>query len=204
MIMTQSPDANPVLEIIDELPIPFVVVMWRVFKKYEVPVPDLIEYVIIAPRGAPLTIPEIFLQPLTFASWMLLLVIVVISFLVMWNTGQYFRNDLILLPFCGIERYNLNETRAMEKMIVVGLMVFYFLIQSGYESIIISLISERQQRNKKHTNIEGGIEDGDIVKFGDLAPFWAVIGIGWTLSIVVFMLERFTNLILLHNSDVEV
>ncbi|XP_040161481.1 uncharacterized protein LOC120899558 [Anopheles arabiensis] len=163
----------------------------------------------------------------------------------MWNTGQYFRNDLILLPFCGIERYNLNETRALEKMIVVGLMVFYFLIQSGYESIIISLISEvpfhpdietldhlreksmpvilydrenqeffktlleeknitRQQRNTKHTNIEGGNEDGDIIKFDDLAPFWAVIGIGWTLSVVVFMLERFTNLISLHNSDFEV
>uniref|UniRef100_A0A2Y9D2A2 Ionotropic receptor n=1 Tax=Anopheles gambiae TaxID=7165 RepID=A0A2Y9D2A2_ANOGA len=297
---------------------------WRSFKKFEVPVPDLIEYVIIAPRGTPLTIPEIFLRPLTFASWMLLLVIVLVSFLVMWNTGQYFRNDLILLPFCGIERYNLNETRALEKMIVVGLMVFYFLIQSGYESIIISLISEvpfhpdietldhlreksmpvilydrenqeffktlleeknitvildssdlftsvrsnvsmvhnrqsamniihhplnydssynrkkysilkdsfvphptsftffkrsmmqeifhmhvltvfesglllvwysqRQQRNTKHTNIEGGNEDGDIVKFDDLAPFWAVIGIGWTLSVVVFMLERFTNL----------
>nr|XP_049464085.1 uncharacterized protein LOC125907199 [Anopheles coluzzii] len=171
---------------------------------------------------------------------MLVLVIVLFSFLVMWNTGQYFRNDLILLPFCGIERYNLNETRALEKMIVVGLMVFYFLIQSGYESIIISLISEvpfhpdietldhlreksmprsmmqeifhkhvvtvfesglflrwyshRQHMYTTRTSKEGENEDGDIVKFNDLAPFWAVVGIGWTLSIVVFMLERFTNL----------
>uniref|UniRef100_A0A6E8WD25 Ionotropic glutamate receptor L-glutamate and glycine-binding domain-containing protein n=1 Tax=Anopheles coluzzii TaxID=1518534 RepID=A0A6E8WD25_ANOCL len=299
-------------------------VTWKVYTKYGVPVPDLIEFVIIAPRGAPLTIPEIFLRPLTFASWMLVLVIVLFSFLVMWNTGQYFRNDLILLPFCGIERYNLNETRALEKMIVVGLMVFYFLIQSGYESIIISLISEvpfhpdietldhlreksmpvilydrenqdffktlleeknitvivdsssmftnlgsnvsmvhnkrsalnmihfsgfydlkynrkkysilqdsfaphpacftffkrsmmqeifhkhvttvfesglflhwyshRQHMYTTRTSKEGENEDGDIVKFNDLAPFWAVVGIGWTLSIVVFMLERFTNI----------
>ena len=297
---------------------------WKKLSKYEILLPDLIDFVIIAPRGAPLTIPEIFLRPLTFASWMLVLVIVLVSFLVMWNTGQYFRNDLILLPFCGIERYNLNETRELEKMIVVGLMVFYFLIQSGYESIIISLISEvpfhpdietldhlreksmpvilndhsnldffkilleeknisfildtssmftslgnnlsmvhnrrsasniihfpgfydkyhnrkkynilqesfspypacftflkrsmmqeifhkhiltvfesglflvwysqRQQMFTKHTNKEGDNEDSDIVKFNDLAPFWAVVGIGWTLSIVVFMLERFTNL----------
>ncbi|XP_061519141.1 uncharacterized protein LOC133394127 [Anopheles gambiae] len=119
----------------------------------------------------------------------------------MWNTGQYFRNDLILLPFCGIERYNLNDTRALEKMIVVGLMVFYFVIQSGYESIIISLISEvpfhpdiETLDHLKEQNMPGENEDGDIVKFNDLAPFWTVVGIGWTLSIVVFMLERFTNL----------
>uniref|UniRef100_A0A6E8WBA8 Ionotropic glutamate receptor L-glutamate and glycine-binding domain-containing protein n=1 Tax=Anopheles coluzzii TaxID=1518534 RepID=A0A6E8WBA8_ANOCL len=298
-------------------------ITWKGFLKSSVPVPDLVDYVIIAPRGAPLTIPEIFLQPLTFASWMLLLVIVLISFLVMWNTGQYFRNDLLLLPICGIERYNLNETEPLEKIIVVSLMVFYFLIQSGYESIIISLISEvpfhpdietlahlrdnhipvilyerdnreffsslleeknvtvilnnstmvnslhsgaalihnrqsgtilvdlpgyfdsthnRKKYNllqdtfsahpivfpflrrsmiqeifhkhvfkvfesglflhwslkriklaQKDANAEGENEDSDIVKFNDLAPFWAIVGVGWTLSIVVFMLERFTN-----------
>uniref|UniRef100_A0A182QP89 Uncharacterized protein n=1 Tax=Anopheles farauti TaxID=69004 RepID=A0A182QP89_9DIPT len=60
----------------------------------------------------------------------------------MWNSDQYFRNDLILLPFCDLERYNLNETKTFEKILVISLMVFYFLIQSGYESIIISLISD--------------------------------------------------------------
>ena len=63
-------------------------VTWKVYTKYGVPVPDLIEFVIIAPRGTPLTIPEIFLRPLTFASWMLVLVIVLFSFLVMWLMFQ--------------------------------------------------------------------------------------------------------------------
>ncbi|XP_049301291.1 uncharacterized protein LOC125774959 [Anopheles funestus] len=299
-------------------------VTWRTVPKSFVTVPDLVQYVIVAPRGQPLTIPEIFLRPLSLASWTLMLIIVVISFLVMWNSGQYFRNDLILLPFCGLERYNLNETKPLEKIIILSLMVFYFLIQSGYESIIISLISdvpfhsdietlqqlkenqlpvmlyERDNieffkplleqknvtvkvivsdmlnglqsdaaalhndrtginlinypgfydvtHNRKKYNIlketfsahpsgftflkrtmlqelfekhihnvfEGGFflhwsywfqkkpqkgidvgvenEDSDIVKFGDLAPFWVVIGIGWTLSIFVFILEKFTNL----------
>ncbi|KFB38539.1 hypothetical protein ZHAS_00005815 [Anopheles sinensis] len=105
--------------------------------KHSVTTPDLSEYVIIAPRGQRLTIPETFLRPLTKTAWILVIVMIVVSFLVMWNFNRYFRNDLILLPVCGIERYNLNQTHFAEKLIVLGLMVFYFLLQSGYESIII-------------------------------------------------------------------
>ncbi|KFB38540.1 hypothetical protein ZHAS_00005816 [Anopheles sinensis] len=292
--------------------------------KSSVTTPDMSEYVIIAPRGQRLTIPETFLRPLTKAAWILVIAMVVVSFLVMWNFNRYFRNDLILLPVCGIERYNLNQTHFAEKLIVLGLMVFYFLLQSGYESIIISLmldvpyhrdiltfeqlrdgklpvvvadrhdihffmplfkhyqlpiengttllkvnlqidkatlhdyrsgkmliddvffydrINERKRFNllqdtisahptsyvfrhrtrvqetferHMHTIFEVGLlihwaqifqklkdsrlkvsppsEDSDLVKFGDLAPFWAVIGVGWSVSIFVFLLERFTTL----------
>ncbi|KFB38541.1 hypothetical protein ZHAS_00005818 [Anopheles sinensis] len=296
----------------------------KYFIKQSVTTPDMSEYVIIAPRGQRLTIPETFLRPLTKAAWILVIAMVVVSFLVMWNFNRYFRNDLILLPVCGIERYNLNQTHFAEKLIVLGLMVFYFLLQSGYESIIISLISDvpyhrdiltfEQLRESKikvtvidqhdinfflpllehyhlpvengttpekenlqidkatlhddrsgkmlinnpdfydrtnerkrlnllqdtisahptsyvfrhrtrvqetferhmHTIFEAGLlnywahffqkmsdsrlkatppsEDDEIVKFGDLAPFWAVIGVGWSVSIIVFLLERFTTL----------
>ncbi|KFB38542.1 hypothetical protein ZHAS_00005819 [Anopheles sinensis] len=290
------------------------------FIKQSVTTPDMGEYVIIVPRGQRLTIPETFLRPLTTSAWILVIATVLVSFLVMWNFNRYFRNDLILLPVCGIERYNLNQTHFGEKFVVLGLMVFYFLLQSGYESIIISLISDapyhrdiltfEQLRESKlpvtvadrhdldfflplfqqyqlpfqngttlvtanlqtneaslhdyrsgkmlsnnpdfydhinernrfnilkdtisalpssyifskrsrvqetferhmHTIFEAGLisrwaqtagikvrvpppsEDSELVKFGDLAPFWAVIGVGWCVSLFVFLLERFTTL----------
>uniref|UniRef100_A0A182MG29 Uncharacterized protein n=1 Tax=Anopheles culicifacies TaxID=139723 RepID=A0A182MG29_9DIPT len=47
-----------------------------------------------------------------------------------------------------------------------------------------------QHQTKSQMSLNFGDDDSDIVKFGDLAPFWVVVGVGWTITKFVKVSEK--------------
>ncbi|XP_052567644.1 uncharacterized protein LOC120413395 [Culex pipiens pallens] len=105
------------------------------------PVP--LENVFLAPRGRSLNIAELFLQPFQTELWILFFIGMVTIKLVSLLIPNTFKNDPILLPICGFERFSLNQADRNEKLVMLSLIALFFFISNAYETKIISLMSNK-------------------------------------------------------------
>lgn len=97
---------------------------------------------IVVPRGDKLPILQLFIIPFSYEVWIMLVVVLTICVILMIFLPDWFKNDLILLPICGFERRTLHDSSTVEKILVMSLTVFAFLLSCAYEAKIMALLSE--------------------------------------------------------------
>ncbi|KAL1398200.1 hypothetical protein pipiens_009157 [Culex pipiens pipiens] len=107
----------------------------------EQPIP--FDNVFLAPSGRSLNIAELFLRPFQTELWFLFFVGIIVIKLVSILVPNTFKNDPLLLPICGFERYDLNQAGRNEKVVMLSLIVLFFFISNAYETKIISLMSSK-------------------------------------------------------------
>ncbi|KAL1395855.1 hypothetical protein pipiens_010934 [Culex pipiens pipiens] len=91
--------------------------------------------------------------------------------------GHVVKNDPTLLLICGLERFNLHKANRWEKLILLSLIIFFFLVTNAYETKIISLMSSKPSFRTIQT-IEELVTSGTPTKADfkkliqmDLSPF---------------------------------
>lgn len=99
--------------------------------------------VVLVPIGRQFNVIELFLAPFTTAAWITLLAVVATVELVSLAAPTVFRNDPILLVICGLERFNLHRANRREKVILLSLIIFFFLVLNAYETKIISMMTSK-------------------------------------------------------------
>nr|NP_001345228.1 ionotropic receptor 123 precursor [Aedes aegypti] len=97
---------------------------------------------IVVPRGERLSVLQLFIMPFSREVWITLLLVVIICILLMILFPNRFVNNLILLPVCGFERCALHNASKVEKLVILSLTVFFFLMTCAYEAKIMALLSE--------------------------------------------------------------
>ncbi|KXJ83599.1 hypothetical protein RP20_CCG004735 [Aedes albopictus] len=107
--------------------------------------------VILAPRGRPLNIFEMFIKPFSWEVWSTLVLILVAVEIISWIFPSLFKNDPILLLVCGFERQDLHHANTRERMIFLPLVMFFFLITSVYETKITSYMMQMPSMPDIHT-----------------------------------------------------
>lgn len=133
--------------------------------------------VVLVPRGRTLNVVELFLAPLTTGAWTVLLVIIVSLEVISVFFPSILKNDPALLLICGLERFNLHKANRWEKLILLSLIIFFFLVTNAYETKIISLMSSKPSFRTIQTIQElvtsGTLTKADFKKLKqmDLSPF---------------------------------
>lgn len=84
---------------------------------------------------------------------------------------QSFRKDIIMLQVCGLERYNLNDTKIIEKVLLMGLTILIFLTTSAYEAKVMSSLTE-WPRTPDIKTIDELIKSGRKVSANLDIPSW--------------------------------
>lgn len=115
---------------------------------------DVSSFVILTPRGAHFGVEELLVAPFSLAVWIVLILFVVTLKFVETYFSTFFRNDLILLPLCGLERQNFLKTSRIERITLTALIIFFFIILSVYEVKIMTLMTNRP----RHADVKS-IED---------------------------------------------
>lgn len=90
-----------------------------------------------------LKIYELFFLPYNWEVWIVLLVLFTILQAVYQLCPNILRNDPILLSICGYERYDLNKSAPLEKMILFPVIALMFVMTCAYESKLMSFIASR-------------------------------------------------------------
>nr|NP_001345626.1 ionotropic receptor 141 [Aedes aegypti] len=119
--------------------------------------------VIVAPRGRPLNIVEIFIKPFRWEAWSALVLTLVVIEIISYAFPSQFKNDPILLLVCGFERQNLHHASTRERMIFLPLVMFFFLVTHVYETKITSYMMHPPSIADIHT-IQELVQSGIKVK----------------------------------------
>lgn len=98
--------------------------------------------IIVAPSGQRRTSLELFTIPFQKELWFALLVLKIICILAMQLCPKWFHNDLILLPLCGFERRQFHQVSALEKTLLIVLIVIYFILSKSYETKIVAFMTD--------------------------------------------------------------
>nr|NP_001345559.1 ionotropic receptor 147 [Aedes aegypti] len=99
-----------------------------------------LSHVIIVPQGRQYTVIEIFTKPFTWKSWTTIMILLFLVEAISAIVPTSIRNDPILLSVCGLERYNLHRASIGEKLIMLFLILFFFVVLNAYETKIISFM----------------------------------------------------------------
>nr|NP_001345589.1 ionotropic receptor 121 precursor [Aedes aegypti] len=101
----------------------------------------LYRMMVVVPRGRNLQAIEMFAVPFTMSMWIAFLLLLVVSMAVTRIFPDWIKNDLVLMPLCGYEDYDINKTSRLEKGVVLALVVFYFFLLNAYETKIVALMT---------------------------------------------------------------
>lgn len=104
---------------------------------------DLSTYMIITPRGRLYGVDELFMAPFKLAVWIVLITFLTLLKIVEIKFSSKFRNDLILLPLCGLEKHNFLKSSRTERITLTALIIFFFIVLSVYEVKITTLMTNR-------------------------------------------------------------
>ncbi|KAL1399861.1 hypothetical protein pipiens_007893 [Culex pipiens pipiens] len=99
--------------------------------------------VFLVPRGRSLNVVELFVKPFRPEVWILLLTGLILVKIASFILAGGFQNDVLLLPICGFERFDLNQANRTEKTVIFSLIVFFFFVSNAYESKFMSLMTNR-------------------------------------------------------------
>lgn len=99
--------------------------------------------VILVPQGRLFSAVEVFTKPFAWKSWIVLLLILFSIEALSWVFPALFRNDPILLSLCGIEKYDLHRACIREKVTLLPMILFCFLMCNAYETKIISFMTNK-------------------------------------------------------------
>ncbi|KAL1397719.1 hypothetical protein pipiens_009539 [Culex pipiens pipiens] len=119
--------------------------------------------VFLAPAGRSLNIAELFLRPFQTELWIVFFIGMIAVKVVFLLVPNSFKNDPLLLPICGFERYDLNQAGRNEKLVMLSLIVLFFFISNAYETKIISLMSSKP-RVTLVTTLQDILDSGTVVK----------------------------------------
>lgn len=97
----------------------------------------------LVPRGRSLNVVELFVKPFRPEVWILLLSGLILVKIASFFLAGGFQNDVLLLPICGFERFDLNQAGRTEKTVIFSLIVFFFFVSNAYESKFMSLMTNR-------------------------------------------------------------
>lgn len=104
---------------------------------------DLSSFVILTPRGRRFGVEELFTAPFQLAVWIVLILCLIALKFIEVFLPSHFKNDLILLPLCGLERRNFVKSSRTERITLTALIVFFFVILNVYEVKITTLMTNR-------------------------------------------------------------
>ncbi|KAL9702571.1 hypothetical protein quinque_006089 [Culex quinquefasciatus] len=113
------------------------------FENHAVRSPISINDAFLVPIGRPLNVVELFVLPFRFEVWTLLLCGLVVTKIASFFAAGGFQNDVLLLPICGFERFDLNQANRTEKGVIFSLIVFFFFMTNAYEAKFMALMTER-------------------------------------------------------------
>lgn len=102
-----------------------------------------VDNVLLVPNGRPLNVVELFFRPFQTELWIAFFIGTIVIKMISLLVPNHFRNDVLLLPICGFERYNLNHTGQNEKLVILTLILLFFFISNAYETKIISLMTNK-------------------------------------------------------------
>ncbi|KXJ73371.1 hypothetical protein RP20_CCG015885 [Aedes albopictus] len=107
--------------------------------------------VFAVPTPRSLNVLEMFSWPFSAALWILLAVMAISLELLHLLRPNLFQNDPLLRIICGFERSSLHNAGFQERLIVIPLIIFFFVITSAYETRIISYMVNKPSIKKIET-----------------------------------------------------
>lgn len=118
--------------------------------------------VILVPRS-PISIVKLFTLPFEWNVWVLIIAMFCAVKILSLTFPSVFRNDPILLVVCGYERFSLHKARSMEKLVLLGFIVFTFFITHAFETKFLSVMISRPA-TREIKSIQELIDSGVKIK----------------------------------------
>nr|NP_001345275.1 ionotropic receptor 144 precursor [Aedes aegypti] len=102
-----------------------------------------ISRMILVPQGRPYNAIEMFTKPFTWETWTVLLLTLLLIETLSYIFPTLYKNDPILLLVCGFERYNLHYASIKEKVTLLPMMIFFFLMFNAYGTKMIAFMTDK-------------------------------------------------------------
>ncbi|KXJ68916.1 hypothetical protein RP20_CCG001086 [Aedes albopictus] len=99
--------------------------------------------VILVPQARQFNAIEMFTKPFTWGTWVLFLITFTLIATISFIFPTLFKNDPILLVVCGFQRYNLHHASAKEKMLLLPMIIFFFLMFNAYGTKMIAFMTSK-------------------------------------------------------------
>lgn len=118
------------------------------------------DHTIVVPRF-PINIIQLFTYPFDTEVWIVIMLVLITAEVVKVLFPSVFLNDPILLTVCGYERFSLDHTSALEKIVLQSLTVFMFFVTCAYETKIISIMISKPAAQEIQTMqdlLESGVK----------------------------------------------
>nr|NP_001345681.1 ionotropic receptor 149 precursor [Aedes aegypti] len=119
--------------------------------------------VILVPQSRKYTGIEIFTKPFAWETWIALIILLSLTEVFSTVFPDLFRNDPLLLAICGLQRYNLHRATVREKLTMVFLIIFFYVIVRAYETKVISFIINKPSV-EQIKDIQGLVKSGLKIK----------------------------------------
>ncbi|KAL9693015.1 hypothetical protein quinque_012300 [Culex quinquefasciatus] len=97
--------------------------------------------VLMVPCSGSISVVELLFKPFEKSLFYLIACISIGSAILMRRLPKLFRNNLILLPWCSFESYNLHRTGRLERFTMIGLVLLTFFIRNVFENKLVAVLS---------------------------------------------------------------
>ncbi|KXJ68917.1 hypothetical protein RP20_CCG001087 [Aedes albopictus] len=102
-----------------------------------------ISRLILVPQGRPINAIEMFTKPFAWETWVVFLLTLALIATISLVSPTLFKNDPILLVVCGFERYSLHHASTKEKVLLLPMIVFFFLMFNAYGTKMIAFMTDK-------------------------------------------------------------
>lgn len=96
--------------------------------------------VVLVPKSRQYTDVEMFIKPFTLQVWIVLIIALSTIEAINAMFPNLFKNDPVLISIFRLERFTLHRISAGEKLSMLSLIIFFFVVFNAYETMFISFM----------------------------------------------------------------